>query len=360
MKGFVAFALPRRLALGFSPSRTPGLFFVAVGFVLGPAVSNVLSADVVAQLDPVVSMALAIAGAFIGAGFGSTRHPGAALVGALGQATVTFAGIAVAIWFLLSRWQMPLPVDLVTAAVILGICSAASAAIHPLGSDSPQMTHAATLADLDDVPIIVVATFAVPIVGGVVPLAPTLAFTVLGAVTIALAGVLLFSRADTTAERGVVVTGTLLLLGGAAAYTNASPLTTGLIAGLLWQRSTRTAAFIGRDFERLQHPLLALLMLAAGATMQLSWPLLWLAAPLAILRISGKTLGGLLFARIARLPAGLLSTVLLPPGVLGIALALNFQQVVGGGDTLLLSAVTVSAMLNEVFARFVLSREDFA
>jgi hypothetical protein len=358
MRVLARFALPRRLALGFSPSRTPGLFFVALGLVLGPAVSNVLSADVVAQLDPVVSMALAVVGAFIGAGFGATSRAGAALVGALGQAAVTFAGISLAIWFLLERWQMPLPVDLATAAVILGICSGASAAIHPLGRDAPQMTQAATLADLDDVPIIVAATFAVPMVARVEAIWTTLAVAVIGAVTIALAGVMLFRHADTTAERGVVVTGTLLLLGGAAAYTDTSPLTTGLLAGLLWQRFTRTASFISSDFERLQHPLLALLMITAGATLQVSWALMWLAAPLAILRISGKTLGGLLFARVARLPAGVLSTVLLPPGVLGIALALNFQQVIRGGDTLLMSAVTVSTMLCEVFARFVLSRED--
>jgi hypothetical protein len=353
-----AFALPRRLALGFRPSRTPGLLFVAVGFVLGPTLANVLSDDVVAQLDPVVSMALALVGAFIGAGFAATRHAGAALVCGLGQAAVAFGSISAAMWFLLVRWQMPLPVDVVTATIILGICSAASAAIHPIGRESPQMTRAATLADLDDVPIIIVATFAVPMFGGVEMLWTTLAVAVLGAITIALAGVLLFARADTTAERGVVVTGTLLLLGGTAAYTNTSPLTTGLLAGLLWQRSTRSAAFIGADFERLQRPLLALLMIAAGATMQASWALVWLAAPVALLRISSKTLGGLLFARIARLPAGLLSMVLLPPGVLGIALALNFQQVMGGGDTLLLSAITVSALANEVFARVVLSREE--
>ena len=49
--------------------------------------------------------------------------------------------------------------------------------------------------------------------------------------------------------------------------------------------------------------------------------LIWLTAPLVLVRLAGKTLGGLLFARMANLPAGLLSTVLLPPGVLGIALA---------------------------------------
>jgi hypothetical protein len=357
---FVPFGVPRRLALGFSPSRTPGLVFVAIGIIVGPSVSNVVSPTVLAQLDPVVSMALAVVGTFIGAGFASTRHTRPSLVGALGQAAVTFAGVAAAMWFLLMQWQMPLPVDLMTAVVVLGICSATSAAIYPRGQNSPQMLEATTLADLDDVPIIIFATAAIPLAAGIPAVWTTILVTVLGAVTIAVAGLLLFSRAETTAERGVVVTGTLLLLGGAAAYTNTSPLTTGLLAGVLWQRYSREATFVGSDFERLQHTLLALLLIAAGATMQFSWALLWLAAPLVILRLSGKTLGGLLFARVAHLPAGLLSTVLLPPGILGIALALNFQQVLGGGETLLLSAVTASTMLCELFARAVLSREEFS
>lgn len=354
------FGLPRRLALGFSPSRTPGLVFVAVGIVLGPAATNLISPNVLAQLDPVVSMALAVVGTFIGAGFASTRHARAALAGAVGQAGVTFAGVAAAMWFLLMQWQMPLPVELTTAVLVLGVCSATSAAIYPKGRNSPQMLEAATLADLDDVPIIIFATIAIPFAGGVENIWTTIAVTVVGGITIAFAGVLLFSRVETTAERGVVVTGTLLLLGGAAAYTNTSPLTTGLLAGVLWQRYARGVALVGSDFERLQHPLLALLMIAAGASMQFSWALLWIAAPLVILRLSGKTLGGLLFARVAHLPAGLLSTVLLPPGILGIALALNFQQVLGGGETLLLSAVTASTMLCEVLARTVLSREEFS
>ena len=360
MSVFGPLTLPRRLALGFTPSQTPGLLFVAVGILLGPAVSDAVSGDVLAQLDPVVSMALAVLGVFVGAGFASTRHAPAALVGALGQASITFGAVAATMALLLERWGMPLPASIGVTAIALGLCSAASAAIFPAGNHSPYTRDAATLADLDDVPIILVACVIIPWFGGVASVLTTVAVSVVSTLVVATAGVLLLSRAEGAAERGVVITGTALLLGGTAAYANASPLLAGLLAGVLWTRLTPTAGVIGSDLRRLQHPLLALLMISAGATMQWSWALLWLTAPLVLVRLAGKTLGGLIFARVAQLPSGVLSTVLLPPGVLGIALALNVQQVIGGGDTLLLSAVTASTLASEVLARVVLAAEDAA
>jgi hypothetical protein len=358
MSVFAPFTLPRRLALGFSPSQTPGLLFVAAGIGLGPTMANAIISGLLGLLDPVVSMALAVLGIFIGAGFAATRHSAAALVGSLGQAGITFGGVALTMALLLDRWQMPLTMSIGVAAVTLGLCSAASAAIYPVRGRTQQMVSAAMLADLDDLPIIVIACFVIPIIAGVDSLITTVVASIGGAFVVASASVLLLSRVKNAPERGVVITGTVLLLGGTAAYINASPLLTGLLAGVLWTRFTPTAGVVGTDLKRLQHPLLALLLITAGASIQWSWALVWLTAPLVLVRLAGKTLGGLVFARVANLPAGLLSTVLLPPGVLGIALALNVQQVIGGGDTLLLSAVTASTMASEVLARMVLSSED--
>lgn len=359
MSAFRGFALPRSLALGFKPSRTPGLLWVALGILCGPATLGLISSTMLAQLDPVVSMALAVLGAFVGAGFITSRHPFAALAGAFGQAFVTLAGVAAGMWFLLTNWQMPLSVDAVVAALVLGLCSAASAAVHGEQPRRPvEMIRAATLADLDDVPIIIAASVAVPLLADATQLSVILPLVTVAALTIGIAGFLLFSRTDSAAERGVIVTGTLLLLGGAAAYISASPLTTGLLAGMAWQRSMHPATLIGTDLERLQHPLLALLLIAAGASLQFSWALLWIAAPLILLRLSSKTAAGVLLSRHAGVSPGLTSAVLLPPGILGIALAFNFQQVLGSGETLLLSAVTVSTMLSEILARTVLSAEE--
>ena len=358
MSAFRGLALPRSLALGFKPSRTPGLLWVALGILCGPATLGSVSATMFAQLDPIVSMALAVLGAFIGAGFVTSGHAVAAMAGALSQAFITLVGVSAGMWFLLASWQVPLPVDVTVAALILGLCSAASAAIQTDHPQSSDMIRAATLADLDDVPIIIAASVAVPLLAGVTRLSVTLALVIVAALTIGLAGLLLFSRADSSAERGVIVTGTLLLLGGAAAYISASPLTSGLLAGMLWQRFVRPATLIGTDLERLQHPLLALLLIAAGASLQFSLALLWIAAPLILLRLSSKTAAGMLLSRHAGVSPGLTGAVLLPPGILGIALAFNFQQVLGSGETLLLSAVTVSTMSTEVLARTVLSTEE--
>jgi hypothetical protein len=216
------------------------------------------------------------------------------------------------------------------------------------------------LADLDDVPIIIGAAIAIPLLGGVQGMWTALGASVLAAVIIAIVGLLLFWRATSRAERGVVITGTLLLLGGAAAFTTTSPLATGLVAGMMWQRYVRPATVVGSDIERLQHPLLAVLLISAGAYMQFSPALLWITPPLVIARLSSKTLGGVIFSPLVGVSPGLASVVLLPPGILGIALAFNFQQVIGGGETLLLSVVTVSTLASEILARTVLTTEEVA
>ena len=357
---FGGFSLPRRLALGFKPSRTPGLLWITLGLLLGPASSNVIPSAVLARLDPVVSMALAVLGAFVGSGFVTHGRAPASVAGAIGQASVTVLGVAAAMWFLLTQWQMTLAVEVTVAALILGLCSAGSAAIHTQEPASPDMMRAATLADLDDVPIIIAASIAIPWLGVVTDTWITLGVAVGAALTIGVAGLLLLSRADSTAERGVVVTGTLLLLSGAAAYITTSPLTAGLVAGMLWQRQMRAATPTSTHIERLQHPLLALLLIAAGASLQFSWALVWITAPLVLVRLSSKTVGGMLVSPLVRVSPGLASAALVPPGILGIALAFNFQQVLGSGGTILLSAVTVSTMLSEVLARTVLSAEEVA
>jgi hypothetical protein len=59
-------------------------------------------------------------------------------------------------------------------------------------------------------------------------------------------------------------------------------------------------------------------------------------------------------------PAGLLATILAPPGVLGIALALNVQQVLNTTDTIIMSAVTVAIVASEVLALAMLPGEESA
>jgi hypothetical protein len=58
------------------------------------------------------------------------------------------------------------------------------------------------------------------------------------------------------------------------------------------------------------------------------------------------------------LPPGLLGTILVPPGVLGIALALNIQQVLATGNTMLVSAVAITTVVSELFVLALWNQED--
>jgi hypothetical protein len=97
---------PRRAALGLGAQATPSLLFVLAGLVLGPEITNVISVNVLAYLDPVISVALAILGIFIGAGYVTSRgsEKRRCLIGASLQALITLSTVIAVMYFLLSRW----------------------------------------------------------------------------------------------------------------------------------------------------------------------------------------------------------------------------------------------------------------
>ncbi len=232
----------------------------------------------------------------------------------------------------------------------IGVCSGASAATRAGrdGRDGGPGSAAAVITDLDDVPLILLGTLLV-IAGGGRAVGTTVAVATAASAVAGVAGWLLFERAASAAQRGVYVAGTRLLLGGIGAYAGSSPLLGGCVAALIWRRTAGAAdRIIAGDIGKLQHPLVALLLIVAGASIEWTLAALWIAAPLVLLRLIGKLLGGAAAARISGLPVGMVSTLLLPPGVLGIALALNLYQVLGGAGALLLSAVTFSAVVSEL------------
>jgi hypothetical protein len=351
----------RRVALGLSEHAAPSLLFVAIGVVLGPELLDVLSVTVLAQLDPVVSVGLAALGIFVGFGFATARgaRQAAWLAAASAEVLVTLIAAGGAMYLLLVRWQAPIPIDPLPAAAALGLCVAVSAAVGLDAGDSRNLVAAARVADLDDLPLMVLGGLAVPLLANLASPVTAVALTVAAGLMIGAAGALLFGRAEGGPERGVFVTGTVILLGGAAAYASASPLAAGCLAGLVWARGPRgTAAQVESDLSTLQHPLVAVLLVIAGAWIQFTDQLWWIAAPLVLFRLTGKLIGGLIAARVVGVPAALLATMLAPPGVLGLAVALNIQQVLGTGDTLILSAVTVATVASEGLAVVLLPRGD--
>ncbi|MGE0462285.1 MAG: hypothetical protein AB7Q16_13025 [Vicinamibacterales bacterium] len=345
----------RRLALGVGDTLAPSLVFIAIGVALGPSGSHVLSRAVIERAEPLVSVALAVLGVFVGVG--TTTIPRAAareayLAGALGSLVTTLVA-AGGLWFLLEAWAVPLPIPAAACAAFLGIAASASAVTHAGLSESAR--RVTRMADVDDVPLIVFGSVAVAWLGGneSASAASRLVASVVSGAGIGLAGWLLFERATGTPERGVFVTGTVLLMAGTGMYLGTSPLLTGFVAALVWVRAPGVADRIGvNDLRVLQHPLLALLLIVAGATIEWTLVVVWAAVAIVLLRLVGKILASVAVAPIVRVRPGRLATALLPPGVLGIALALNASHVLGGDSHVLVGIATAAAAASEALAMF--------
>jgi hypothetical protein len=165
----------------------------------------------------------------------------------------------------------------------------------------------------------------------------------------------------------------LALIGGGADYVRGSPLLAGLVAGGLWHVLPGHADRIVRDdVSRFQHPLVLLLLVGAGAWAQPSTLALWLLGPFVVFRFVGKVLGAWVAQRVvlsghtsdlpgeeARLALADFTAYLLPPGLLGIAVALNLLQVSPSPTaTAVLSAVGAGTLVSEILAAFVLAGSD--
>ena len=75
------------------------------------------------------------------------------------------------------------------------------------------------------------------------------------------------------------VLGALSLAGGAAAYLRVSPLAVGLVAGVFWTVAPgRADRIVHDDLRKVQHPLVVLLLVTAGA--------LWV--PIAVSRLVAR------------------------------------------------------------------------
>lgn len=348
-----------RSALGLAPSPTPAIVFLPIGVLLGPAALGVLSTDVLLSLDVAVTVALAVLGILVGVAVGrEIRAAPRLFVAASIEAVVTIAAVAAAALYFIQRTALPVNAPFLVFALALGLCASASSATSADPDSEPAAAMGTRVADLDDVlPIALASCALVPAASGGRIWMLTLAPIGVGAV-VGLIGWLLFDRADSGGERAVFVLGSLGLAGGAAAYLGVSPLEVGLVAGLCWTLLPGRADHIARaDLSRVQHPLVVLLLITAGALWTPSVVAIWLLAPYLLFRLTGKVAGAWASARLADVRPADLAAYLMPPGVLAIAFALNFHQMLPSpaGDTLL-STVAIGTAAFELFALAVLPR----
>ena len=339
----------RRLALGLSPTPVLGLLVLLLGLALGPHGLSLLSPPVLSYLDPAVSVALAALGVLVGLGF-DVRRPrqGRWLAAATLEAGLTMLVVGAGVLLMLSRWSLPMDLTPWLFALLLGVCASASATTATDASDESQ-GPAAHIGDLDDVLPIVIGGLALAWMREGSPEAAVwLTLQASGvALVIALAAWLLVTQASSDSEH-VFALGGLLLLGGAAEYLSLSALLAGFVAGVFWNLAGGPACDrIRRDVNHVQHPLVFVLLVIAGARVGDFAPiLLGLVVVYVVLRITGKVAGGWLVRRLIAtdLPPQV-GLGLMSPGIVGVAFALNVLQAGGSERVSLVLAVTVAGSL---------------
>jgi hypothetical protein len=306
-------------------------------------------------LDLAVSLALAVLGVVVGTALGrEIRSATRLFVAASLESLVTIAAVAAASAYFVTRTGMPLEAPLAAVAIALGLCASASSATSADPDSEPVAAVATRVADLDDVLPIVLGMGAFllidepdnhnPWLYGVAP--------ILVGVTVGCVGWLLFERAESGAERAVYVLGALALASGAASYLGISPLGVGLVAGLTWTVAPGAAdRIVQADLQKVQHPVVILLLVTAGAVAEPSTAALWLLTPYLLFRLSGKVVGAWLSARVVDVRPADLAAYLMSPGVLAVAFALNFRQMLpdAAGDTLM-ATVAIGTAAFEIFA----------
>jgi hypothetical protein len=349
-----------RLALGFSPTPGPGFILLLFGAGLGPQGLGVLTDRVLNALDPGVSVTLAALGVLVGLDLKIRRPRELRLLTAASfEAGITTVCVAAGVLLVHSLSPMPDATPWLLA-LVLGICASPSST--PVDdSPDPDRSQAMRVGDLDDVLPIVLGALALAWMRARSPEAMAVLVVQGGviAAAIALAWWLLVTETSSDSERRVFTVGALLLLGGTAAYLSLSMLFAGLVAGACWSALGSVAADrISRDMWYLQHPLIVLLLVVAGARLEIATEWAGLIAAYVVFRIIGKLVGGWLAGRIIvrELPQDI-GLLLSSPGALSIALALNVLQAgdaVGEASTLF--AIAVAGSLGSELLRFAVLR----
>ena len=346
----------RGLALARRRARlvgAPAFVFVPLGVALGPQASGLLSQNTLAHLDAVVSLGLAILGVLVGIDLTarSTRDRRIVTAGSVG-ALISLTVVGGSALYLLSRWGLPVGVPAVVLSLTLGGCAAASAS-GPMGGGADRLGRRVARA-ADVLPILNGGVIVVVAVGASLGYAfGLLLYTALVGASLGVANLWLAQSASSETERMTYQLGVLLLVAGCAAHLGLAPLVAGLAAGITWSVGPPALlARVSEDIRKIQHPVLVLFLIVAGAIVEMSAPVIWLLVAFLLFRLVGTAVSAWVVTRmLGEGEAPDVATALLVPGTLGIALALNFHQVTASqtGVTVV-STVALAAVLGEVLA----------
>jgi hypothetical protein len=340
------------------------------GIALGPRGVALLSADTLALLSPAVPVAVAALAVLLGLSVAvgkvdEGRIVLPAFVAALVALIVVGGGIAVLAWAQAGSFTRPVLVLVAGAA----ICAASSLTL-PTGNPLEPRTAAVRLVEIEVLlPVLIGGAMLVWTHAAAPPTAAaSIAVGGIGAATLlivalALAAWLLLTATSNETEERVLSVSALLLVGGVADALSTSALFGGVVAGTLWRLAgRRPVQSIGRDVLYAQHPLIAGLLVLAGASAELSRQTLIYGAVFVALRVAARLAGALVAQRTRN---GVDSSAdliphLLAPGVFGVAFALNAAGVLGRDASALLGTVVLGTIGSELVAHVLSSRRAAA
>jgi hypothetical protein len=358
--------------------------YVLIGVILGPQVSGLLGAKQVAELTPIVSLAVGWLGMLLGTYF---RLPTLALQPsehvriAFAEAVATFAAaltplLALFHWVAGFAWPES-AVQAVTLAAIATLSSPAAidALVDRARVRSALLPVLRLTARIDALVAVVGFGLVLAIVhqGDVAPgvRPPTATEWAVINLAIGIATGVLFHlflgpqdaprEQEGSSRLFVALAGAIVVASGASYYLNLSPLYTNLVLGFILANSGRSHREATRLLLATERPVyLALLIFAGAAWSPGSIELLFIAPAFVMVRLGARLFGGKvagLHVAPPNLRTPALARGLLAQGGIGVAIALNYTQVWPDlNPRILLTAALLSILLFE----FVAGREAAA
>lgn len=354
-----------------------GIEYVALGFLFGPHVLDLVGGDMLASFEPVVQVALGWLAFTVGLDFGYAGEKrvraGSLLLGTLG-AVVTGGAVAAAVWFTVRYLHIGASTrDQILLSGGIGVaCSettrhAVRWVVERQNARGPLAERLNEIAHADDLlPLIAVAVlFALeptPAVAVPLPLRDWPAITV-GIGLLVGGGASLLVRSELKLdETWAVLFGVTLLAIGATARLSLSTLTVSFFLGMAMAAFSQHGRELRAMVAPTERPVLLPALVLAGAHIDFqSSPYLALVATAAIAaRLVAKLVIGWLMAAgspTARKAGALVGLALMSSGALAISVGLAFALRFPGqvGDTVLVVAAT-SALFGEFVGPYRLRR----
>jgi hypothetical protein len=350
-----------RFGLSWSSGAVPVVLILLLGAALGPEGLAILTPGVLLVIDPVLPVATAALGILAGLEFTRPAAPNrwSLLRKASLESVVTGLFVGLGIWLLMPASPAFETMDVWLVAVLAAVCASMSSTLPDADPDRLR-PPAIRMRDLDALLPTVIGALILAFPHSLSPLASlslTLQAAILALLISATAWLLLADSSPSTEQR-VFAIAALLLVGGIADYLSLSALAGGLLAGLFWGYVGGVARdCMERDVRYLRHPLMVVMLLAAGAKMTISGWILILAAAYLLLRVAGKLVGGRLTRKLSlthKRPGLVISDnvgpVLLPPGLFGIAFALDATSMMGPSGNAILAAVVLGSIGSQLVA----------